>query len=870
MQIKNQKSKITLLLALLLASLAAAEVNSEVDGITYTGDGTTKTFTFPFGILSTSELRVVVRTVATGAESVLALNSDYSMTDDDGDGDYTDGPGGSITTLATAAVSSAYQIWITRKPALTQTRDLDDTIFLRLGRLEDALDETAYQVQYLRRLLWRVPLIPETEAQVVDMNVPNAISRANGTLTFDANGTPEVIAGTLDPNNITVSALWQIILAQLDRSASLTALGLGQFWLDRQADANSLEFRTGASVQRQREIDVRDYGADGTAGTNQYAPLQAALDALDPNDGGTVYIPGGLYPVETGLHCYGDSNMVIAGAGIDQTVIVGTVGDMNIPTGLPGESWGVLSIDAAAGYAAPVKNIVIRDLTIQLVGGTPGTFGADVADGTYYIKVLQFGYCQNITLERVKIKGGRWESCYADGGVSSSPSQIMVRNCQFQDCQHNALNFNTYYATDVSVSGCHFDSCAYGVQLIQKRVTITDNIFTRIKWCAINFNEANYSGPATHYIAGTVIANNVIDQLGYASGGVTTSTGIRVGNGASAYTDGSEDLGLTIANNTISSSVALGQAVEGISLAGSGKVIGNHVAEIRGVATGGRTAYTLSSGALDGTDPNRTTIFFEHNSLDRTFDPNTWSIGVRVAAGDCNDMKVYLSGNRILQGSNYALLVNNTATQPFVSLDGDILNGYLYDYTKWSAPAVGVLNYSGAWNDVPLYGNTNAWPSPLPVHDAASSIFYVTKTIIKTIDLDDDASTDDYQFDDDAANATEQVKTLTNILPAFAELTGWQIRCLEGVADANTATVQFGTSSGGTELANEATACDDTDEIIGTAAGAGPILAATGTARSLYFSVTPSANWSAMHSTGRWAVLITYVDYGAALTQRNP
>jgi len=143
-----------------------------------------------------------------------------------------------------------------------------------------------------------------------------------------------------------------------------------------------------------------------------------------------------------------------------------------------------------------------------------------------------------------------------------------------------------------------------------------------------------------------------------------------------------------------------------------------------------------------------------------------------------------------------------------------------------------------------------------------------TKTVIKTIDLDDDASTDDYQFDDDAANTTEQVITLTNILPAYAELVSWQIRCFEGVADANTFGVDFGTTSGGTEIGEGDT--DDTDEVLASAAGAAPALAATNAARSLYFAGTPSANWSIMHSTGRWAVMLTYIDYGAVYTQKNP
>lgn len=185
---------------------------------------------------------------------------------------------------------------------------------------------------------------------------------------------------------------------------------------------------------------------------------------------------------------------------------------------------------------------------------------------------------------------------------------------------------------------------------------------------------------------------------------------------------------------------------------------------------------------------------------------------------------------------------------------------------------------TGAWSQCNVSGNdmglcTTADYSLAAGNSTAITVddmFSAVKTVVKTIDLDDDASTDDYQFDDDAANTTEQVITLTNILPAYAELTGWQIRCFEGTTGATTATVQWGTSSGGTELANEATACDDTSEIIGTAAGAGPILAATNAARSLYFSVTPSANWSDMASTGRWAVMITYVDYAAVYAQKNP
>jgi hypothetical protein len=142
------------------------------------------------------------------------------------------------------------------------------------------------------------------------------------------------------------------------------------------------------------------------------------------------------------------------------------------------------------------------------------------------------------------------------------------------------------------------------------------------------------------------------------------------------------------------------------------------------------------------------------------------------------------------------------------------------------------------------------------------------KTIIKTIDVDNDASTDDYQFNDDAADAAEQVITLTDILPGYAELTGFQIRCLETVTGSTKMGVKFGTTSGGEEIMALSN-IHSTNDVGGTSAGRGPILAATNAVRSLYISATPGANWNTLDA-GRWAVMITYVDYGAVYTRKSP
>ncbi len=151
----------------------------------------------------------------------------------------------------------------------------------------------------------------------------------------------------------------------------------------------------------------------------------------------------------------------------------------------------------------------------------------------------------------------------------------------------------------------------------------------------------------------------------------------------------------------------------------------------------------------------------------------------------------------------------------------------------------------------------------------ATDVELAIKTVIKTIDLDDDASTDDFQFDDDAGNSTSQNVDLGEIIPAFAEVVSVQIRCIESVGGSQTFQVALGTGSAGTELLAQATV-DAVGELDGTATGAGPKLEAAGSAKNVWINGDPSGNWSAAGSVGRWSVMVTYIDYGAVNTKKNP
>lgn len=289
----------SLVLGLVLSSAARAEVNSEIDSAVYTGDGTTKAFPFSFGVLSTAQVRVVLRTILTGAEDLQVLNADYTLADDDGDGDYTDGPGGTVTFVTAPPVT--VEVWITRQPDLKQERNLDATSYVRLAVLEDAVDNLTYEVQFLRRLLYRVPMIPETEARVVDMNVPAAPVRANSWAGWDANGAPRTGSNT----STTLTAAWTGIVQEI-ATAAQQVLGLAALGVDAnqvpivQGHPTDVHLRTWLSDQKlDTVIDVRTYGATGDCtgtgvGTDDTTAIKAAIAAAVARVQGLSKLPGGV------------------------------------------------------------------------------------------------------------------------------------------------------------------------------------------------------------------------------------------------------------------------------------------------------------------------------------------------------------------------------------------------------------------------------------------------------------------------------------------------------------------------------------------------------------------------------------------------
>ncbi len=148
--------------------------------------------------------------------------------------------------------------------------------------------------------------------------------------------------------------------------------------------------------------------------------------------------------------------------------------------------------------------------------------------------------------------------------------------------------------------------------------------------------------------------------------------------------------------------------------------------------------------------------------------------------------------------------------------------------------------------------------------------YLATKTVIKTFSVISTGSLDDCQFDNTAENSDEQPCEIAGIIPAYAEIVSAQLRCFETVAGGVAViAATVGTSSGGDEVLG-ASNPDSANDIEATVAGNGPVIVATNAARSIWLNGDPPIdNWNTK-TAGRWAVIITYIDYGAVYTADVP
>lgn len=203
---------------ILLASLAFGTVNDNYAPVHFTGNGSTVDFAFTWPFTATSDIEVMIRTVATGAEDVLTETTDYSISAVNNDFSS----GGTVTTVAT--YTSTSQITIRRAIPESQNTGLVDTDsgVLRLDSLEEALDKLTMLVQQLSEENSRQITVPRTDVGIT-VELDDSVSRASQVLGTDSAGNITLFS-SVPEGSVSISAYMQTVNAAATADAAKTLL----------------------------------------------------------------------------------------------------------------------------------------------------------------------------------------------------------------------------------------------------------------------------------------------------------------------------------------------------------------------------------------------------------------------------------------------------------------------------------------------------------------------------------------------------------------------------------------------------------------------------------------------------------------------
>lgn len=157
--------------------------------------------------------------------------------------------------------------------------------------------------------------------QVTDLQDPDTGDPLGSSITTDGHGN---IPAFLGPDGTTY--LWASASADgSEPRYAMTAVDVGDSFADVTAELDALDTTVTDHGTRITDLEalptmagwhvVTDaaYGATGDGSTDDTAAIQAALDQVQTDGGGTVYVPGGTYSIASGpLRVYGHTRLLLA------------------------------------------------------------------------------------------------------------------------------------------------------------------------------------------------------------------------------------------------------------------------------------------------------------------------------------------------------------------------------------------------------------------------------------------------------------------------------------------------------------------------------------------------------------------------------
>lgn len=166
-------------------------LSSETNTANYTGNGTTDTYSYPFKIFSQSDLLVIEKLISTGAETPLALSTDYTVTG-------VGSPSGGSIVLVAGNLPSTKKLFIRRKMTLTQVTDIRNLGAFYPSIHEDVFDKLVMMIQELNFLCGQAIKLPETITSGFDTTLPVDITTPERTIVTTPGGDGFELGPTVD------------------------------------------------------------------------------------------------------------------------------------------------------------------------------------------------------------------------------------------------------------------------------------------------------------------------------------------------------------------------------------------------------------------------------------------------------------------------------------------------------------------------------------------------------------------------------------------------------------------------------------------------------------------------------------------------
>ena len=174
----------------------------------YSGDGSVVAFTYAFKITDEDFIQVIVKTNATGVESVRSIgtgSTNYAVT---GVGEAA----GGTVTFVTAPLSTETVV-LRRSTTQTQALDLIENDNLPANSIENAFDKNLSIIQELQEQLDRSIKISRTNTMTSTEFTVSATDRANKILSFNASGEIAIAQelGTFKGNSATTTTAAYVV-----------------------------------------------------------------------------------------------------------------------------------------------------------------------------------------------------------------------------------------------------------------------------------------------------------------------------------------------------------------------------------------------------------------------------------------------------------------------------------------------------------------------------------------------------------------------------------------------------------------------------------------------------------------------------------